>query len=84
MIKIIFTANPLRSKKVQKYEFIVSTNKNFLVALDKFLKKSKINKSSLKHCLAVVQDEGFITQRIIATIIKTINLVTANSQNFSR
>ena len=82
MIKIIFTANPLGGKKVQKYEFMTSANKNLIGALDKFLKKSKINKSSLKHCSAVVRDEGFITQRIAATVIKTINLVIVSGQKF--
>ncbi|MGB9726600.1 MAG: hypothetical protein ACP5OX_02345 [Minisyncoccia bacterium] len=76
MFKVIFKA------KEKKYEIRFEKGEDFVILLDKFLKKNKIDKREINHFK--VRQEGeksFISKRIVLTIIKAIGLIKKYRQN---
>ncbi len=64
----------LRAKNKQ-YQFKLQKGEDFLISLDKFLKKNKIDRSEIEDLKANFSlEESLISRRIILTTIKTIKL----------
>jgi hypothetical protein len=61
--------------KNKKYSLEVKNGEDFLISLDKFLKKNKIDRSEIKSFkVDFLKEESLITKRIISIIIRAINL----------
>lgn len=69
MTEIIFKA------KNKQYQFKLQKGEDFLISLDKFLKKNKIDRSEIEDLKANFSlEESLISRRIILITIKTIKL----------
>ncbi len=61
--------------KNKHYEFEIQKSEEFLILLDKFLKKNKIDRSEIDDLKADFSlEKSLISKRIILTTIKTIKL----------
>ncbi len=61
--------------KNKHYEFEIQKSEEFLILLDKFLKKNKIDRSEIEDLKADFSlEKSLISKRIILTTIKTIKL----------
>jgi len=61
--------------KNKHYEFEIQKSEEFLILLDKFLKRNKIDRSEIDDLKADFSlEKSLISKRIILTTIKTIKL----------
>jgi len=61
--------------KNKHYEFEIQKSEEFLILLDKFLKRNKIDRSEIEDLKADFSlEKSLISKRIILTTIKTIKL----------
>jgi len=83
-LEISFTMATVSFKaKNKRYSLEIKKGEDFLISLDKFLKKNKIDRSEIKSFkVDFLKEESLITKRIISIIIRAITLSKKFGETF--